>query len=109
MSSEPVHLLVMTHGMWGNPKHLESMDRIIRERRIEPSSETGPDGEQLEILIPETNKDDSTYDGVDWGGERVTEEVSGRFCAAAASFRCIEVQRCAVYNHTGILTAIYMT
>lgn len=55
------------------------MQRIFHERRIDSSSVAiGPDGEQFEVLIPETNQDDSTYDGIDWGGERVAEEVSDR-------------------------------
>jgi hypothetical protein len=30
---------------------------------------------KLEVLVAETNKDESTYDGIDWGGERVAEEI----------------------------------
>ncbi|KAL7280725.1 hypothetical protein ACG7TL_005667 [Trametes sanguinea] len=67
-----VHLLVLIHGMWGNPVHLAEMRRVIEERR---GSEKGPGGEQLHLLVAETNRDDSTYDGIDWGGERVAEEV----------------------------------
>ncbi|OBZ74182.1 hypothetical protein A0H81_06115 [Grifola frondosa] len=75
MSSETVHLLVLIHGMWGNPDHLAEMRRIMREIGCQSTSQTGPDGEKLEILNAETNRDDSTYDGVDWGGERVSEEI----------------------------------
>jgi hypothetical protein len=34
------------------------------------------DGATLHVMIPETNKDESTYDGIDWGGERVAAEAS---------------------------------
>lgn len=71
-----VHLLVLIHGMWGNPVHLSEMRRVMEERRGQAESEKGPGGEQLHVLVAETNKDDSTYDGIDWGGERVAEEVS---------------------------------
>ncbi|KAI9064022.1 DUF676-domain-containing protein [Trametes sanguinea] len=71
-ASSSVHLLVLIHGMWGNPIHLAEMRRVIEERR---GSEKGPGGEQLHLLVAETNRDDSTYDGIDWGGERVAEEV----------------------------------
>jgi alpha-beta hydrolase superfamily lysophospholipase len=27
-------------------------------------------------MLPETNRGESTYDGIDWGGERVATEVS---------------------------------
>ena len=51
-SSRPVHLVVMVHGMWGNPGHLSEMERIVRERR---ASEPGPDGEELQILLGGVN------------------------------------------------------
>jgi len=66
-----VHLLVLIHGMWGNPSHLAHVNKIIHEVKggVEDS------GVELEVLLAETNKDESTYDGIDWGGERVAEEV----------------------------------
>ncbi|KAH9888777.1 DUF676-domain-containing protein [Cubamyces lactineus] len=74
-ASGPVHLLVLIHGMWGNPGHLAQMRRVIEERRGQAASGKGPGGEVLHVLVPETNKEDGTYDGIDWGGERVAEEV----------------------------------
>lgn len=74
--SQYVHLLVLIHGMWGNPGHLAELRRIMEETRCQESSEKGPGGENLHILVAETNRDDGTYDGIDWGGERVAEEVS---------------------------------
>ena len=66
-----IHLLVLVHGMWGNPQHLAELARIAEE--IHTTSTT--DGTALHILRAETIKDDSTYDGVDWGGERIAKEV----------------------------------
>lgn len=89
-SSDNVHLLVLIHGMWGNPSHLAEMHRIVKEKRAQPESEQGPGGETLHVLLAETNRDDGTYDGIDWGGERVAEEVSGlcsQFCACGTGFR----------------------
>ncbi|KAJ6581475.1 putative serine esterase-domain-containing protein [Mycena capillaripes] len=60
------HLLVLVHGMWGNPGHLAELNRIITETIPDPT---------LHVLNAETNKEDSTYDGIDWGGERVAEEI----------------------------------
>lgn len=77
MSDQPtqnVHLLVLIHGMWGTPQNLASMHRIMKETRLEASVE--PDGTTLHIMLPETNQAESTYDGIDWGGERVAAEVS---------------------------------
>ena len=67
----PVHLLVLIHGMWGQPGHLAELNRVIRETYPETN-----DTFSLEVLLAETNREDSTYDGVDWGGERVAQEVS---------------------------------
>ena len=83
MSSQTVHLLVLVHGMWGNPSHLHSLHKAIKERYNELDSAKGPGGEQLEILLAETNQEEHTYDGIDWGGERVAEEV----CACTPSHR----------------------
>ncbi|KAH9962616.1 DUF676-domain-containing protein [Russula dissimulans] len=69
-----VHLLVLIHGMWDNPSNLASMHRIIKETRINESS-IGPHGATLHVILPETNQAESTYDGIDWGGERVTAEI----------------------------------
>ena len=74
-SAHNVHLLVLIHGMWGNPSHLASMHRIMKETRIHQDS-VDQDGATLDVMIAETNKDESTYDGIDWGGERVAAEAS---------------------------------
>ncbi|KAI0058962.1 DUF676-domain-containing protein [Artomyces pyxidatus] len=74
MSAQQVHLLVLIHGMWGNPGHLASMHRVFTEHRVKPALEDS-DGVQLHVMLPETNKEDSTYDGIDWGGERVATEI----------------------------------
>jgi triacylglycerol esterase/lipase EstA (alpha/beta hydrolase family) len=72
-SAQTVHLVVLVHGMWGNPGHLAEMDRIIRETR---GPEPGPTGEQLRTLVAKSNSESGTYDGIDWGAERVAQEVS---------------------------------
>lgn len=66
-----IHLLVLIHGMWGNPQHLAEAARIIQEVHSEPSS----DGTKLHVLMAEAIREESTYDGIDWGGERVAKEV----------------------------------
>lgn len=66
-----VHLLVLVHGMWGTPKHLAELARIAHETYSEPNA----DGTYLQILMAETVQEDSTYDGIDWGGEKVATEV----------------------------------
>lgn len=66
-----IHLLVLIHGMWGNPRHLAELARVARETHEKESE----DGTLLHVLLVETIQEDSTYDGVDWGGERVAKEV----------------------------------
>ncbi|KAF8845086.1 DUF676-domain-containing protein [Paxillus ammoniavirescens] len=66
-----IHLLVLIHGMWGNPSHLAYVDKVIRQVK----GNAGPDEPELAVLVAQTNRDDSTYDGIDWGGERVAQEV----------------------------------
>lgn len=65
-----IHLLVLIHGMWGNPDHLARMHEIIQEVKGHGSEET-----ELAVLIAQTNRDEATYDGIDWGGERVADEI----------------------------------
>ncbi|KAL4065872.1 DUF676-domain-containing protein [Scleroderma citrinum] len=66
-----VHLLVLIHGMWGNPSHLACMREVIQEVKGNMCSEQT----EFAILVAETNRDEWTYDGIDWGGERVAEEI----------------------------------
>jgi triacylglycerol esterase/lipase EstA (alpha/beta hydrolase family) len=74
MSSKDVHLLVLIHGMWGNPSNLASMHRIIKEIRLADSS-VDLHGPALHVMLAVTNQAEHTYDGIDWGGERVATEV----------------------------------
>ena len=69
-ATKPVHLLVLVHGMWGDPSNLAELARVIRETRG-----TDAEGIELHVLLAETNRAESTYDGIDWGGERVAREV----------------------------------
>ena len=87
MSSSRVHLLVLVHGMWGNPSHLSELDRVMKQTHAGPST----DNVTLRTLVAETNKDESTYDGVDWGGERVTEEVRRPFMSTPHAHPCSDI------------------
>jgi Putative serine esterase (DUF676) len=71
---QSIHLLVFIHGMWGNPEHLAEFARIAQE-----THSTTTDGVKLHVLAAESNREQSTYDGIDWGGERVAEEVRGSY------------------------------
>lgn len=70
-SHKPVHLLTCVHGMWGEPAHVSRLAEVMRETH---KATLGAEIE-LDVLIAETNKSAHTYDGVDWGAERVVQEV----------------------------------
>lgn len=72
--SAGVHFLVIIHGMWGNPGHCAELNRIILKTYSE-ESKASTEGVQLEVLVAESNRAESTHDGIDWGGERVAKEV----------------------------------
>jgi hypothetical protein len=79
--------------MWGNPRHLAELLRIMQETKgAEAVQGDDTPATRLEILVAETTRacgglsdywatlmsgaeDEGTYDGIDWGGERVAQEV----------------------------------
>ncbi|VDB94196.1 unnamed protein product [Peniophora sp. CBMAI 1063] len=72
--SQQIHLAVFIHGMWGYPAHLNEAKRIMTEAHVEPSKDN-KDGVQVRILVSDANAQENTYDGIDWGGERVAQEI----------------------------------
>lgn len=64
--AQPDHLCVLIHGLWGNPRHLDYLRNTLQAEHPE---------DKLHILVPKSNADNFTYDGIEVGGERVTNEV----------------------------------
>ncbi|GAB1744523.1 hypothetical protein NU219Hw_g1794t1 [Hortaea werneckii] len=60
------HLVILTHGLWGNPVHLHH----LRDTLLERHAASG-----LHVFTPQSNKDNFTYDGIDVGAERITTEI----------------------------------
>ncbi|KAI7151201.1 DUF676-domain-containing protein, partial [Hortaea werneckii] len=60
------HLVILTHGLWGNPVHLHH----LRDTLLEYHAASG-----LHVFTPQSNKDNFTYDGIDVGAERITTEI----------------------------------
>ena len=52
--------------LWGNPNHLSYLATSLRGKHSK---------EKLHILVAKTNSDTYTYDGIDLGAERVTQEI----------------------------------
>ncbi|KAJ4000546.1 DUF676-domain-containing protein [Lentinula boryana] len=93
ISDNSVHLLVLVHGMWGNPSHLAEMERIVKE--VQP---------ELHILLAETNKEDSTYDGIDWGGERVAQEIVQEIAHLRSQGKCVRHFSITGYSLGGLVS-----
>ncbi|KAF8323474.1 putative serine esterase-domain-containing protein [Cantharellus anzutake] len=91
-----IHLLVLIHGlssairlrvhalfddysgMWGTCEHLEELANTITEVHSNPPSRSGSRldaGVELDVLVAQSNQSVQTYDGIDWGAERVVGEV----------------------------------
>ncbi|QIW95531.1 hypothetical protein AMS68_001049 [Peltaster fructicola] len=64
------HLVVICHGFWGNPTHLNH----LRKTLLKTHSDAG-----IEVYVPKSNSNNHTYDGIDRGGERITHEILQRF------------------------------
>jgi Putative serine esterase (DUF676) len=81
---QDIHFVIACHGMWGEPVHLDEMARVLREKF--PEDAVDKNGVKLHLHVAQTNALDSTYDGIDWGGERIAEEVSSGFLSVALSY-----------------------
>lgn len=60
------HLCVLVHGLWGKPLHLNHLKDTILEHHS--------DG-RLYVLVPHSNAEYLTYDGIELGAERITNEI----------------------------------
>lgn len=63
------HLVILVHGLWGNPTHLNYLASSLREAYSD---------DQLHILVCSSNANSFTYDGIELGGERITHEVEAK-------------------------------
>ena len=62
----PSTCVLISQRLWGNPSHLSYLESSLRDKHSE---------EKLHILVSKTNSDTFTYDGIDLGAERVTQEI----------------------------------
>ncbi|KAI0833165.1 DUF676-domain-containing protein [Hypoxylon sp. FL0890] len=60
------HLCVLVHGLWGNPNHMKSIAKALRDAYSEG---------KLYLLVAKRNSGSFTYDGIERGGERVCLEI----------------------------------
>ncbi|PNS16584.1 hypothetical protein CAC42_84 [Sphaceloma murrayae] len=64
-SSKADHLVVVIHGLWGNPSHVEFLAKSLRDAY----------SDQIHVLVAKSSANSYTYDGIETGGERITNEV----------------------------------
>ncbi|KAF3223858.1 hypothetical protein TWF679_000292 [Orbilia oligospora] len=60
------HLVVLVHGLWGNPTHMEYLAESLKSRY---------DDSQLIVHVAARNSGNYTYDGIELGGERLAAEI----------------------------------
>ena len=63
---DPIVYWTKSVRLWGNPKHMAYVASALREKHSK---------DKLHILVAKTNSDTYTYDGIDLGAERVTQEI----------------------------------
>ncbi|KAJ6258855.1 hypothetical protein Dda_5750 [Drechslerella dactyloides] len=60
------HLVVLVHGLWGNPSHMEYIASTMRSRY---------DDSRVIVHVAARNSGNYTYDGIELGGERLAHEI----------------------------------
>ncbi|EPS44827.1 hypothetical protein H072_1198 [Dactylellina haptotyla CBS 200.50] len=60
------HLVVLVHGLWGNPSHMEYIAETLKSRY---------DDSRLIVHVAAKNSGNHTYDGIELGGERLAAEI----------------------------------
>ena len=84
----------MLHSLWGNPKHLNHLAAALRERYPE---------DRLRILLIKRNAGSFTYDGIETGGERVTQEIEETLEECARSGQTIKKLSVVGYSLGGLI------
>ncbi|CAB4394210.1 unnamed protein product [Rhizophagus irregularis] len=64
-SSKEIHLVVFSHGLWGNPGHLQYLVEQFEAKH----------GDYVQILNAKSNSSKYTYDGINVCGDRLVEEI----------------------------------
>ncbi|KAI9830167.1 MAG: hypothetical protein M1819_005844 [Sarea resinae] len=88
------HLCVLVHGLWGNPQHLSFLASSLREKYSES---------ELHILVAKRNSGSFTYDGIELGGERVTQEIEDTLESLARDGQVIKKLSIVGYSLGGLV------
>ena len=71
-----MHVHVLIHGMSGTPADLLQAESVFKNSLSSSRLNDARLSSDILTIIAQTNPNDLTYDGVDWGAERVLREVS---------------------------------
>ncbi|KAF9962403.1 hypothetical protein BGZ72_006225 [Mortierella alpina] len=66
VTHEGVHLLVLSHGLWGNVAHVRFIAEQFKQRL----------GDRILVYRAQANESALTYDGIDICGQRLVQEIS---------------------------------
>ncbi|KAF7982576.1 hypothetical protein HWV62_27577 [Athelia sp. TMB] len=72
-------------GMWGNSSHLAEAANALQHQFPAPAA--GSEDPEVEVYLCQSNHEQGTYDGVDWGGERAVDEIDEKVKAIEESGR----------------------
>jgi len=78
-TSSATHLVVLVHGLWGQPQHMHSIARSLRAQYP---------ADDLYLHCAADNSGMRTYDGVEHGGERVCAEIEALLAHKAKNDAC---------------------
>ncbi|KAF2140604.1 uncharacterized protein K452DRAFT_327437 [Aplosporella prunicola CBS 121167] len=89
------HLCVLVHGLWGSPQHMGYLAKSLREAYSE---------DQLHILVAARNAGSFTYDGIELGGERITQEIEEELDRLARNGQTIKKLSIIGYSLGGLVS-----
>ena len=99
-SPEGTHLVVFIHGLWGKPIHLDHLRSTL-------ASTHG--NRNLHLLLPKSNADYNTYDGIEVGAERITDEIESTIHNLSSSSSSARVTKISIVGYSlGGLIARYV-
>ncbi|MBW0519376.1 hypothetical protein O181_059091 [Austropuccinia psidii MF-1] len=96
MSSTPVHLVVIIHGLWGAPEHVAYLANTLARTAV--SSEC-----LVDIFCPQSISGTTTYDGIDFCAELVSQEVDQRRHELEKDGKIVTKFSCVGYSLGGLI------
>ncbi|KAK6465279.1 putative serine esterase-domain-containing protein [Scheffersomyces coipomensis] len=89
------HLVVLTHGLWGQPWHMEYLESQINQN-VKPTSPNE------EIIVYKTGSHTGylTYDGIDINGKRISDEIIAQTELLSSNSRLDKVTKFSIVGYS---------